>query len=130
MPRPSHPPRTRPALTVDLDRRLCLRCGYRGRLLQGDRGRSTFTCPSCSCDLYARPPKSYAELEGLHENPEDAPFADFWSIPGMDIPIEPSAPHHPRFRCGSGTRLDVLLIVGVACAVGMVMIGRVFFMGS
>lgn len=45
--------------------RLCLSCGYRGPELQGDSG--VFVCPSCGTDLYARPPRSYAELEGLDQ---------------------------------------------------------------
>jgi len=45
--------------------RLCWRCGYRGRELQGPRGDTTFCCPSCNEDLYARPPLSYYEREGF-----------------------------------------------------------------
>ena len=28
-----------------------------------------FNCPLCKADLYARPPRSYAEMEGLIESP-------------------------------------------------------------
>ena len=28
-----------------------------------------FNCPSCKADLYARPPRSYAEMEGLIDSP-------------------------------------------------------------
>ena len=45
--------------------RTCLSCGYDGPSLQGERGRTTFLCPCCGQDLYARPPLSYAEMEGL-----------------------------------------------------------------
>ena len=31
---------------------------------------TTFECPSCGADLYARPPRSYAELEGFVETDE------------------------------------------------------------
>jgi hypothetical protein len=41
----------------------CLACGYRGPSLQG-RTRAV-RCPSCGADLYSRPPRSYAELEGF-----------------------------------------------------------------
>ena len=41
----------------------CLACGYRGPSLQG-RARAV-RCPSCGADLYSRPPRSYAELEGF-----------------------------------------------------------------
>ena len=45
--------------------RTCLSCGYDGPSLQGHRGKVTFLCPCCGQDLYARPPRSYAEMEGL-----------------------------------------------------------------
>ena len=47
--------------------RMCLHCGYRGRELQGDRSQLVFQCPSCRGDLYARPARTYAEMEGLSE---------------------------------------------------------------
>lgn len=47
------------------DRRMCLRCGFSGQRLQGDAGLALHRCPNCSEDLYTRPPRSYAELEGL-----------------------------------------------------------------
>lgn len=50
-----------------LRRKVCLDCGYRGRELQGLRGESTFICPRCLADLYSRPPRTYAEMEGLEE---------------------------------------------------------------
>ena len=49
----------------------CLSCGYRGAALQGSgrgSGRNAsraLRCPGCGTDLYARPPRSYAELEGF-----------------------------------------------------------------
>lgn len=46
-----------------LRQRCCLICGYDGPELQGDTG--TYRCPACDADLYARPPRSYAELEGF-----------------------------------------------------------------
>lgn len=54
-------------LPARLQARACLRCGYRGPELQGDLGERTYTCPACTEDLYTRPPRSYAELEGLDE---------------------------------------------------------------
>lgn len=48
-----------------LKTRTCLSCGYDGPSLQGRRGHSTHCCPCCGQDLDARPPKSYAEMEGL-----------------------------------------------------------------
>jgi hypothetical protein len=45
-------------------RRQCVACGYGGRFV--DRpGQSN--CPRCACDFSSRPPRSYAEMEGLEE---------------------------------------------------------------
>ena len=119
-------PRTRPAVSVELDRRLCLRCGYRGRLLQGDRGLMTFTCPSCRCDLYARPPRSYAEMEGLHDQGEDSAIPDFWSADSSPAPIERAAIAEPRIevRASRASRMERTVIVGIVCAVTLVVLAR------
>ncbi len=90
------------AVRSDLERKMCLSCGHRGRHLQGEKGLITVQCPACGADLYARPPRSYAELEGFipptprrisvaappHARPPEAPAtsarlaerAIFWSI--------------------------------------------------
>ncbi len=52
-------------LPARLKTRTCLSCGYDGPSLQGRRGHVTVSCPCCGQDLYARPPLSYAEMEGL-----------------------------------------------------------------
>lgn len=46
-----------------LTTRLCLRCGHDGDELQPDAPWPVYVCPCCGEDLYARPAKSYAELE-------------------------------------------------------------------
>ena len=51
-----------------LHRRQCVACGYAGRFV--DRP-GQLHCPRCTCDFTERPPKSYAEMEGL----EDADLA-------------------------------------------------------
>lgn len=63
---------TRTRSAVWMHTKVCPRCGYHGWEIQspesGDRAASpaeTFECPSCGGDLYARPPRSYAEMEGL-----------------------------------------------------------------
>lgn len=33
-------------------------------------------CPRCGCDLATRPPKSYAEMEGLFDLPPEAASVD------------------------------------------------------
>ena len=49
-----------------LDRRMlvrrCVACGSEGALLHGCQSRR---CARCGCDLRRRPPRSYAEMEGL-----------------------------------------------------------------
>ncbi len=47
-----------------LHRRQCVACGYSGRFV--DRTNQPH-CPRCSCDFAVRPPRSYAEMEGLGE---------------------------------------------------------------
>lgn len=60
----------------------CLACGYRGPALQGpDRA---LRCPGCGTDLYSRPPRSYAELEGF--------------LPAEDMESAPSIPSAKRVR--------------------------------
>jgi predicted RNA-binding Zn-ribbon protein involved in translation (DUF1610 family) len=61
--------------------RTCLRCGYCGPELQSDRGERTFACPACGEDLYARPARSYAELEGLDEA---AGSMGHWDVEGLE----------------------------------------------
>jgi len=48
-----------------LERRVCLTCGYRGAELQREGSAAAFVCPRCGQDLYTRPARSYAEMEGL-----------------------------------------------------------------
>lgn len=57
----------RSPLSSRVHRRLCLSCGYDGPALQGHRAEATYVCPNCGEDLYARPPRSYAEMEGFDE---------------------------------------------------------------
>lgn len=68
---------------ASLTTRRCLACGYAGRFAQGRGGRGQFGlvphaetaersgplghCPRCGCDFHARPPRSYAEMEGLDQ---------------------------------------------------------------
>jgi hypothetical protein len=63
--------------------RRCVRCGYDGVTPRGIVLLETFTtsveimpecCPSCGCDFGERPPRSYAEMEGLLGRPFAADF--------------------------------------------------------
>lgn len=47
---------------------MCLACGFDGGALQSDHREGVWVCPRCGSDLYARPPRSYAELEGLADS--------------------------------------------------------------
>ena len=46
--------------------RRCVRCGHNGPTLNR---RETRNCPECGCDFAERPPRSYAEMEGLLGTP-------------------------------------------------------------
>jgi len=48
--------------TSEIDVRRCVACGYAGRFAIAT---SDGTCPSCGCDFRARPPRTYAEMEGI-----------------------------------------------------------------
>lgn len=61
------------APSTHLTRRLCRSCGYAGEDLQQPDAGPVFCCPSCGADLYARPPKSYAEMELLVVGPSEKP---------------------------------------------------------
>ena len=86
-------PYLRPALSRRLTRRTCLECGHQGRELQGQAGLTTLSCPRCGADLYTRPPRSYAEMEGLVDvavTPNSAAQARGADLkPRLHPPIEP-----------------------------------------
>lgn len=46
---------------------MCLGCGFDGAAIQSDLREGGWTCPRCAADLYARPPRSYADMEGLND---------------------------------------------------------------
>ncbi len=45
--------------------RRCLSCGHAAEAFQSPVFAGPYACPECGDDLYARPPRSYAELEGF-----------------------------------------------------------------
>jgi hypothetical protein len=51
-----------------IHRKLCLACGFDGHEIQHLRFAECTTCPHCGEDLGTRPPRSYAELEGLDDD--------------------------------------------------------------
>lgn len=103
------------AIRVEHERKMCLACGYRGRILQGERGLITFQCPSCGCDLYARPPRSYAELEGFVV---PAPARH----PILAIPAT-ARPHNRRRRAHRGLIAERLLAVSIGITLGVATTG-------
>ncbi len=49
---------------------MCVRCGYDGRgVRDGVFRHGDPWCPNCGCDFRRRPPQSYAEMEGLYDQP-------------------------------------------------------------
>jgi hypothetical protein len=71
-----------------LRRKICVACGYDGPAIRGDLDEIGYACPQCSQDLYARPPMSYAEMEG---------FAAVMLLEEISIEL-PEEPMRPRAR--------------------------------
>ena len=107
-----------------LTARTCLRCGYRGNELQGERGLRVVRCPVCEEDLYARRARSYAEMEGLvlddHEHSEHwwSPRASASAVAsGHRETIAPKRSVMDRrmlrlaLRIGAGVALCVMLMM-------------------
>lgn len=63
-------------MPVRLARRMCLACGFSGRAIQNASRETAWLCPRCGTDLYARPPRSYAELEALSDSNPGTPMDD------------------------------------------------------
>jgi hypothetical protein len=47
-----------------LHQRQCVACGYAGRFVERPNQAN---CPRCNCDFGERPPRSYAEMEGIDQ---------------------------------------------------------------
>ncbi|GAB4516286.1 MAG: hypothetical protein Tsb0013_20890 [Phycisphaerales bacterium] len=60
---------TQSGLSRRLTRRRCVACGCEHPSFAAPIERRPSWCPSCGEDLYARPPRSYAEMEGLAQFP-------------------------------------------------------------
>jgi hypothetical protein len=56
------------------DRRLCVYCGFAGLSIQAGGDLTAYRCPACQGDLYARPPRSYLEMEGFVALPDPGPI--------------------------------------------------------
>lgn len=78
-------------------RRRCVQCG----LAAEAPGREpSARCPRCGCDHAERPPRSYAEMEGLFELAEPRPTADIVT--------------RARADAAAGRWLAVVALVGLA----------------
>jgi len=80
----------RNATAARVDRKMCLGCGFDGAELQGHLAHVRYRCPSCGHDLYARPPRSYAEMEGLApvRTPPRSARMEEWAVRLMAIEAE------------------------------------------
>lgn len=79
-------------------RRRCVGCGLAAEAINAG---SIDECPRCGCDLSSRPPRSYAEMEGLFE---------------LDAADVPEAPGVARARLDAAAARWVLVVCGVALA--------------
>ncbi len=114
-----------PASQAYLTDRCCLTCGFRGRELQGRRGQERLTCPQCRQDLYTRPARTYAEMEGLVEmrrTPESSPqtperrrrslFQFAGEVLGVGLLLVRPARSVRRDRASDPARSDSRLLTG------------------
>lgn len=95
---------------------MCLSCGFAGRALQGGSGETAWACPRCGADLYARPPRSYAEMEGLSDSSHAGPAPARPERPEL-VDARPSIRNMTaRFRLGliGLALLTLLLVLGQA----------------
>lgn len=74
-------PRTAPDLSRRHTRTRCVQCGLSAEAIPAS---CLAECPRCGCDLTARPPRSYAQMEGLYELPEDPRRIDARRIAAAD----------------------------------------------
>ncbi len=95
---------------------MCLDCGFDGAELQGERGTMTFVCPTCGADLYARPARSYAEMEGFCA-PRESPGAGRWA-PACAAPERCSARARPSRPAPSVRAVALAWVIGLLAFAG------------
>ncbi len=104
---------------TSIHRRMCVRCGYDGRgVRDGVFRQNDPWCPNCGCDFRRRPPQSYAEMEGLYDEP-------YISI----APITPSPRRVRRSRRDFLERLEKCLAAIFVLLVSVVVVGQMVFLG-
>jgi len=108
----------RHATPARVDRKMCLGCGFDGAELQGHLAHVRYQCPSCGHDLYARPPRSYAEMEGLSPAPRQARSTrmEEWAVRLMAIEAEQRRSRRRAIAgaCTIGVALVFCLLIGLA----------------
>lgn len=92
--------------------RTCPGCGYSGPELQLRDEQQVFECPLCGEDLYAHPALSYAEREGLCEDPPlDGP--DLWTLGAREATLRDRVGAAPGPRRAHGAHWASTLAGGV-----------------
>lgn len=108
-------------------RRVCLSCGFAGKSLQADAPQTCWTCPRCGVDLYQRPPRSYAEMEGLDAPPEQARSRGE-SLGFVHLVAQPTGTRIGSRRTPGAERVRTLVIIGVlALAIALAACGAAGF---
>ncbi len=82
-------------------RKVCPCCGYDGTELQSDLSPQIYSCPSCHSDLYARPARSYAEMEGLFDDRRSITIDRLSRL----LQTTPETPSQPQKRLTRGLAL-------------------------
>lgn len=77
----------------------------------------TVRCPKCNADLYARPPRSYAEMEGLVEVGPD-PSLQIWSRPEPNVRqgVTGALRRARKPHMGPATSAALFLASAIGCA--------------
>jgi len=110
---------TRTIQPTSIHRRLCVRCGFDGRAVQeGFLRQSEAWCPNCGCDFRRRPPQSYAEMEGLNDEP-------FISVQ----PVAASPRRARRARRMLRRRFERCLAAIFVLLVSFVVVGHFIYLG-
>lgn len=98
---------------------MCLRCGYDGRgVSHGVILNPEAWCPNCGCDFHRRPPRSYAEMEGLYD------------VPYLSVETQLVHPERAsRTRRAFIQRFERCLAALFVVLVGVVVAGQLVYMG-
>lgn len=103
---------------------MCLCCGHDGTELQGQLAATSFICPSCGADLYARPPRTYAQMEGIVDR-ESVSATTFDRLSRLLLSASDAAAdrRRRRVRMARLTAAAVLIVATVAAAAVMASMG-------